>query len=117
MSFSLTVTGTAQQIKDKLAAEEAALGGQSQKELREVRGALDTLVGANTDRRMTLVANGHGTYENEQRKTGQVNVELRDARADEGHESDPVPVNEGDGGVEKTSSQMPALPTGRSKKV
>lgn len=94
MSFRVQFSGTPEQIKEHLASEEAALSGQSQKEFREVRPALETLLAQNVGGgKLTLVASGHATFENEQRKTGTVRVELRDARADEGHDGE-IPVEE-----------------------
>lgn len=115
MSFSVQFSGTAAEVKDQIASEEARLGGDSQKEFRDVRGALDTLVGFNTDNRVTLIASGHGNYLNGVRQSGNVNVELRPAQGDEGMQAKPEPLHEGDGGQAKTAREMPAHATGRRK--
>lgn len=105
MSFSVKFTGTPAQIKEHIASEASALSGQSQKEFVAVRPALETLLDQNMGGgKLTLVASGHATFENEQRVTGRVRVELRDALADESHESDVA------------EEETPLSPRGRSRR-
>lgn len=78
MSYSVTFTGTPEEVKAKLAEESAKLSGQSKVEFDAVKPALETILDQQVaNGNVRLHANGHATFVNSVKTYGNCSVECR----------------------------------------
>ena len=72
MSFSITVIGKPEAIKQRLFAHSTELSGQSKEEFDAVRPALETVLDQNVGNGVVrLEANGHASFTNGEKTYGQ----------------------------------------------
>jgi hypothetical protein len=80
MSFSVTVTGTVEEIKAKLQEECSKLTAQSLSEFEAVKPALETILDQNVgQQRLSLEANGHAAFDGNTKTSGQCSVSIKAA--------------------------------------
>lgn len=78
MSFSITLVGKPEAIKRKLAEESGRLTDQSKVEFDAVRPALETLLDQQVGHgAVHLSANGHASFRDGVKTSGQCTVELK----------------------------------------
>ncbi len=63
MSWSISLFGTPAKVAEAIVAESDKLSGKSKEEYDDAKGALVSLVLANSDHLISVSASGHGSYD------------------------------------------------------